>query len=138
MASKASMQHIVAYRKLAGDVWHFDADSCGAGDTMDDELIASILEDHNVPKPCGASCRRHRASDIRYLKNTGLLDGYFDYGTLEDMVFTTHRGREYIGMHRRSVLLNSLRDILMGGDTSSDRYRRAVEAVCGIQDEVPL
>lgn len=104
---------------------------------MDDETIVDILENHIVPQRCKSSYGRHRASDIRFLKNTGLLDGYFDYDTLKDMVFTTPRGSEYIEMHRRGVVLNNLRDIVLDGDISGDTYRMAVEAVCRIPDEVP-
>lgn len=96
---------------------------------MNDELIVKILEKHIVPQLRETSYDTFKEQNIRYLKNTGLLDCYFDYTTRKDMIFTTAKGKDYIQMYKKSVKLNALRDIVIGGDTSSENYRKAVEAV---------
>ena len=74
--------------------------------------IVGILKDHDVPQSRDHSYKRYSAYNIRYLKNVGLLDCYYDYGSNQDMIFTTGFGKRYIELHDGNADLDELRDIV--------------------------
>lgn len=98
--------------------------------------IVGILKDHDVPKSRDHSYNRYSAYNIRYLKNVGLLDCYYDYGSNQDMIFTTGFGKRYIELHDGNADLDELRDIvLVDRDLSSSRYVKAVRKAIGVRTD---
>lgn len=54
-------------------------------------------------------------SRIRYLKNIGLLDCYFDYDAGQDMIFLTDAGKAYLKIYRDEQRLKDLSDFMESG-----------------------
>ena len=96
------------------------------------EDIVGILKGHIDPRSYDDSCNGFSDCDIRYLKNVGLLDCYYDYGSNREMVFTTGSGMRYIEIYDGNADLDDLRDIVyVGKDLSSNEYIDAVKKAVG-------
>ena len=99
---------------------------------MRTEEVVRILRSHIVPRPSDDSRDGFSYYSIRYLKNVGYLDCYYDYKNDRDMTFTTEAGRRYVELHEGNAALDDLRDIVyVEKDHSSDRYIEAVKRVVG-------
>ena len=96
------------------------------GDAMSNEAVVEILKRHLEPVPREESYRESTESRIRYLKNIGLLDCFYDYSKDMDMIYTTEHGKRFIVLNDCNASLDKLRDIIEEGDLSSERYREAV------------
>ena len=106
------------------------------GRNMGTSEIVGILKDHEVPQSRDNSYKRYSTYNIRYLKNVGLLDCYYDYGSNQDMIFTTGFGKRYIELHDGNADLDELRDIvLVDRDLSSSRYVKAVRKAIGARTD---
>ena len=100
------------------------------------EDIVGILKGHIDPRSYDDSCNGFSDCDIRYLKNVGLLDCYYDYGSNREMVFTTGSGMRYIEIYDGNADLDDLRDIVyVGKDLSSNEYIDAVKKAVGARTD---
>lgn len=108
-------------------------DNLNGGKIVDADTMR-ILRDHMLPKSRKDSYEDHSESFIRYLKNVGLLDCYYDYVTGKDMIFTTDLGKEYVELQSSNASLDELRDIVLSNRNFSrdKRYRDAVEKAIAI------
>lgn len=96
------------------------------------EDIVRILKCHIDPKSRDDSYNEFSDYDIRYLKNVKLLDCYYDYGSNQDMIFTTESGKRYIELYDDNANLDNLRDIVyVNKDLSSNTYLDAVKKAVG-------
>lgn len=100
------------------------------------EDIVGILKGRIDPRSYDDSCSEYSDCDIRYPKNVGLLDCYYDYGSNREMVFTTGSGMRYIGIHDGNADLDDLRDIVdVRKDLSGNEYIDAVKKAVGARTD---
>lgn len=80
------------------------------------EQDARILEGfENTARTRDDSYESFSRSRVRYLKNIGLLDCYFDYETGQDMIFLTDAGKAYLKTYRDEQRLKDLSDYMRSG-----------------------
>lgn len=99
-----------------------------------DEAYIEVLRGHvNGPVPKVESYSRYTELRVRYLKNIGLLDCYFDYASMSEMIYTTEMGRRYISLFEDEQKAKDLCDIIRSGDTrEGKRYEDAVRKAASI------
>lgn len=99
-----------------------------------EEAYIEVLKGHDKgPIPKGESYSRYTELRVRYLKNIGLLDCYFDYGTMSEMIYTTGMGRRYISLYEDELKAKDLCDIILSGaPRKGKRYEDAVRKAASI------
>lgn len=99
-----------------------------------EEYYIEALKGHvDGPLTRDESYGRYSPLYVRYLKNAGMLDCYFDYRTMEEMVFITDLGRKILYLHDADEKLKDLRDILMsGGPRHGKEYEDAVRKAASV------
>ena len=100
---------------------------------MDD---IDVLKGHYTPLSRDESYLKYTEERVRFLKNVGLLDCFFDYETHVDMIFTTDKGKRRVASCERDLRLKDLRDLIVyeNGGRDKKRYRAAVKKAIGATD----
>ena len=101
---------------------------------MDEECIRAIRAHSDGPISRDESYKQYSESKIRYLKNLGLLDCYFDYSTGKDMIFTTDSGRRYLQAYDNNRTLGKLKEYIDSGrELKGEEYRKVLKAAAEIK-----
>lgn len=88
------------------------------GIDMIDEKEARILERYKVPTRYGESSGMYPEFTIRYLRNIGMLECYYDYHERCEMIITTQMGLEYLVLYHDIQKANEMRRAV----ADADRY----------------
>lgn len=101
---------------------------------MIDAEEAKILEGHKAPIRYDQSSGMYPEFTIRYLRNIGMLECYYDYHKRCGMIITTKMGLDYLSLFYDIQKVNEMRRISADADRSDvPRRKKARKASCSIE-----